>query len=810
MIKKIFLLFCLFIALPLWAASPSARINWWQSRIDKLKSQREAHADDSSYHLVAPLVESDIEKSEELISYIDKTFSETTGAELLSGDDRHFIDTVVEENFKLYYLSFLMGELEDPVLRQKSRTILDDGLRSLVKNYTPDATEQEITSLTDRALNARIERSFTYEFILESGMKLEEKYKSSFLQRANKSIDQKLTENTLTYDELLDILVATGQAVSASWQTEEMDLYPELITRTVQWHDLDDAIGSRAHQEKAIKEFLTLQHVDDGKGALYYREYPAKLEAKLFGQQRSSGSWDEKMSLAKISVDRNRKLILARLADDVSVYTDAQIENNLMNGVEETIKKYTLAGTDAQLLRNYAALNSAYLLLVKENKTVSSPVAEKLVTYRLEKYESYAKYLKKLYRASLPETGCTFHVADSDLFVSNSSFVKQHLKFLGYGAAILPSYQKIISSERLPQLSSQQRGVRMEISNLKNDCTDIYNDYIAYQHELAKNSKERFNSSMEELARVELDFLAERIEICLEEYKNFDYDRMFLDSYLALQLKLDEKVSAGIIPEEMDTVNKEHSLISLTDHNNIEQLQNEKNAKAILRELITSDSVRYSKLADYYKSQGISGIGKDSDYVYTVLASLKKISEVKLYDWKMNTDNYPEIDARVVKTLLLKEKKKLYTIRKETGKTGIDNDVHYSDDMLSISFYVPKGWDPLTRINGNSKYERTFVNNYDGSVLRITSIKDGESEKSALNKWMEEHDLQKIQFGWKNEDNRLCLWQVAKDAKGNVIRAYAFKQGDDIIIVSGLTSKKRYPFFYRRVDTLFNSVQAYN
>lgn len=800
--KKILLIsiFCL-LGTPVFSSSTDT--SWWQSRIQNLEAEKKQLSSTSYYSMVAPVINEDIKRTEELVSYIEDEISGRNRHRRHFGED--YLEKTIEDAalgaFSVLYTRFMLDELSDAKNIASAKEHLKKSTENLILSHFPDANSEAVEKIRTSTVPSQFSTSYSHEMILQALLQAEITRKTDFLNRAVPQLREKFSGSAAAVSSVEKDALKLASEESAKWENDSLEYHNALLETSAVWKDLSLIIDTQCTSAARVRALLKESAMDYSvENSLYYAQHLRRLEAEMFSKKDADET--QRTSYAKQAINLARKNTLNKCAGSVTQEEFNEAVRLFVHTADEVRSKYDFSPAETSIVDNYTEKSHAYFMLVYQINRIPHEAINKNASYRLERFAQYSDRLEKLNLQSYLLSHKTIAAMDRDISTA-TTLMKNEMKYLGFNATILPSYRTHLSKSELAELLNRKQNTTTRISNNSIAVSSVYDAYLQKSDAFNRSMAENRSESASDIASMELQVLHDTVRSYHAEWKSLAYSSTFLKAYRRTFNENYELLKEGRLPENIDSVVAEKSLTHLMSLDAVEKLQNQRKAREYLASAIKRDIVRFNKLKEQYKSREVEIEGAPSSAeLYAIQSELSEIPEVRVSSWRMNEVNFAEVDRKAAYLLTQLYRKNVWEGRSLPAGSQREETRQITLSGKTLSIAIPEGWEEKKQGASQSK---TYISNYDNSAFTVMVIQ-GVSEKDAVDSWIKNNGLTKVQLGWEEQGERLCFWNIAKGDDNSVSKVLAYSENGTTILLCGTAEKERYPFFHNRIDTVFKSI----
>jgi hypothetical protein len=778
------------------------RISWWETRVQNLRNEQDALKKSDYYPYISEALTQDIDRTNELIQFIEDELSGVSNHAKHYGDDylKGAIGKALTGAFAFTYTNYMLEQLNDTLLLQKGKSLLISSSYQTVNNHFPGSTKKEADKVSAGIITSPQIKAFSHEVLLQELLALEEKRREEFLSKYIPQMITEFSDERTPLTQIEKIALEMAETEYEKWKQDELFIDNTYVTSSLVWKDLRFSIEEKCGKMSHAESILNSNGLDSSiLQSLYYVEKPYLLENKLFNNPHPHDT--NRTSLIKETINLARKNTQKKTGREYSIEEFSEALDVYNQTVQDSILKYTPNTVEKKVVDDYSTTTKGYLTFLHMLNRTHPGIIEENIRYRLERSAQYGLKIEKLYKSIFQLSHRTINTRENEL-VSSTKLIKNELRFLGWGATLLPSYRNLLPKEKVSVLLEEKKSVNGRISNNAVHIDHFYSAYKNYSNDFKKKMLEKQNEASSEIASMELAVLSQSVLDYYNHWEKLNFNKDFLSNYSYLFEKYYKELKEGRQPDQIETIVVEKSLLTLLGEGEAEKMTHERKAKEYLELSLKRDIIRFNKLAEYYRSRGVDpAIMPSTKPLYKAQHETEKRSNTKIASWTMTETNVEDIDRKAALMLATLYRKNRWEGRNTSGtvKTSESQTVVLKNTKISLT--IPDGWNKQTKDSTVA-----FVSEYDNSAFTVSVLQDV-SEKEAVDNYLNEHRMTKVQLGWDEYGERLYFWNIAKDENGTVSKIYAYSHNGAVIIFTGSVKKERYHFFHNRIDTVFKSIK---
>jgi hypothetical protein len=309
-------------------------------------------------------------------------------------------------------------------------------------------------------------------------------------------------------------------------------------------------------------------------------------------------------------------------------------------------------------------------------------------------------------------------------------------------------------------------------------------------------------------AKIETAALAESLELWSNAASTLEKTFTAFESYALLYTRLESQAREGALTDELQRAVKEESLLPQIRQFSAADIAREASERAFIRKTIQRNIAQLKTLADYYARRKISCA--DIPAPATLKEMEKKAGQspaAAIGDWTMTEGNFAEVDRKAAKVLSNLRKRSAWSTGEKSSVRAAD--VKKGIDQAGISISIPEGFEEQP-VGGRG--DETLLRRY-ASIDNLSTISvslvplDGKTEREAAEEWTAKQGKTIVRSSTGKISTGSFYWNISKDLHRNVAESWAVARGEKLVIITGETSKDRYPFFKERISAVFKSAE---
>ncbi|MBN2038658.1 MAG: hypothetical protein JW864_01355 [Spirochaetes bacterium] len=479
------------------------------------------------------------------------------------------------------------------------------------------------------------------------------------------------------------------------------------------------------------------------------------------------------------------------------------IEMTPVNKAEfDKAKKIFIKQTE--LLYEYVRLNLKFLDVTSEFKAVNTDTDFTDITGRIKRNREYIHTLKNI---ALDCTGLERLIAPSfhKRYHSVCIRISNLLNFINYSLNTEAGKQKNRNPEKINEISEQKKIIKNEITSSREKINNVYMSMIKSLETKRRKLKAVKHEIKDVLVNTELELLADSLDNYLNAYKRQDYTGKALKKYAEKYNELLESVESGTENKSLDHAIRSKSIFPVVHNFSSEKIKHESITKNYLKNSIYKRISSIQTLVTFYKRKGIKINYRPDDLIENAKTKLRIKTDIPLGGWRMTETNFWNIDKKAVQKLLYILKRKIW--QNADNRNDLHNKIKINDFRITLS--IPEGWieQKVSSTDSDNGVIRTFRSIDGNSTIYIASYNNTNSVRDASKYWINGMNSRKVAQKWGEKDTSDYYWTLSNHTEG-VMESYAISCKQKILIVSGISSKDKYNFFKKKINSVFQSISS--
>lgn len=308
------------------------------------------------------------------------------------------------------------------------------------------------------------------------------------------------------------------------------------------------------------------------------------------------------------------------------------------------------------------------------------------------------------------------------------------------------------------------------------------------------------------IAQSETAALARSAADWAELVRSLDRSAAAFESYALLYGRLSAEAREGRITDELMRAVREDSLFPQVSGFSAETVKREASERIYAKKALKRTLAQIKSLADYYSRRKVECSAPSAEDLAAYARECARNSTVKIGDWVMTDSNFAEVDKKAVRVLSNLRKRTAWSTG-ESAQRAADTKAEIPQAGVSIS--IPDGYEERTLNGGDTNsVVRRFASADNLSTISVAVIPlGGRNEREAAEEWLGKLGKTTVKSSAGRNGMGSFYWNVSKDEHRNVTESMAVARGENLLIITGETSKERYPFFKERLSAVFSSAK---
>ncbi|MDA3900364.1 MAG: hypothetical protein PF637_07575 [Spirochaetes bacterium] len=762
------------------------RASWWQKRVTDLSQQKSKIESKSFYPIIAEAVEYDLRSSNSFFT----DMNEEPGTVKLMMDKSRIksaFDSSFDSIFASEFLRLSLKLLHDPAAIAQASGIFEESVSQQISHFFPTLTNKEKKLISDKTVQPRLAKSLNYELILSTLLQKQPEIYAEVKAITFSKFRKEVVGKEKSKASLISLLRQETRTSLESEKTVSL-LLPQktFLTETPAWRDIWYAIDLECTRIRTIQINDSTISINQ---ALLFIHSPIALERHLFPLAITEEE-TKRTRIITQALNRERRTHIAATAP-----VEETVEKMRTSGLS-MITKYKLSWEETDFVNRYIDRTANYIKLHHSLRSNDTDIINRNIQHRFDAVQAYLGFFEEL---------LTKDKSEGTVFLQNCDTYPNHIKYLGHSITLLPEYRDALSAKKVKNALQRRNELKEKAKSALTTAPHLAG--LAQKKIRADERKDQLsrNNDSDNNATSELSLLSEIIKNYYRYYKDLNHAKDYLALYIRTYSSIDEKLQKGLITKDVKDSLESGSIIPLVPVSN-NKIDDEREAKKFLKNAITYDIVRFVKLNNYYRAKGITvNLPGETAELYAIRKKLNGEFSTKINGWTINEHNYAEIDQRLMQKIKQLYRVKVWEKSSNDSTTFTENKKVVSEE-LGLSYYIPEGWKPFGTHPIPRGLSIRYENSLDNTRLSVGTIATT-SESEAVDLWLQQSGFKVIQLGWANRGETLYIWKIGRDKAGNIAKIYAYRDKDQIVLVTGVSTKKRYPFFHNRIDTVFNSLE---
>ncbi len=850
--KKI--LYILFLLIPAVSEAADARVERWNSRIERISKYRdEAAKIQVSDPALIKLFSDEIKSAEEFISVLGKY---STGNGSVKSENKKF---TVEE------IEALTAEIANPVItisyalemiRCTGNPALKTSIRDGIKSF---ALSKGIPLLKkDREYEIFAER-----YILQKYLSGYEKSKQQAYKEILGITEYELSRTGYNSNriDLCGIIIKSAGKVTASDLNRETAFNEAYLISLPEWKEHEYNAGAINLEINAAASFAEAHGVkvttdDRIKGVshlerlTFHPVYTALAEMCSNTEKSPSTGYNNPVYeipdfkgiiTAADDIDRYRKAVSASVPGGDAAGFINRIKHNNMGIAERYIKQYEtlfkreklrIAGLKSKssgtIVYNEEIFNAAekHFEEIREKLTayaeLSSGFAEAVIAVHkfdpalyLEQYASktdknleYISFIERL-TADASAAGRNPDARTNNIYRGVSKELFTIMKSLYTPEAIPADIRSIMTKEHIKTHAGINANLRTKGTALTSSARKNYDAFAAAYTEAAKIQKSEAITSETSIGQDEVD----RLMSCAGKYSeaaaSLSYTSNALKNYSDAYNRITDDIrESRDLTQYIEKINS-GSIIPLVTDFSPEKIDSEMKLRDMLVREGTESLSGAVTLMQHYSRRGFTlKYNYTSEDIKAIKDKFSRYPETTVASWKMNGKNYRLADTNSTENLKKMISRKAWH-QDTANEAGTLKEKFSPDSKITFSIFLPDGWKRTLKEDDRAASLSLILQSPDllGKIFLRAVKFDNDSIQVYSDELNKAENFTPVAKEWGKLGGKEYLLSVSRNRYNSIMESYIIKKDGYIIQLSGITDKKKHPVMNKNLKSIFSSLE---
>ena len=845
--KKTVLILILIAVASAAYASVEKRAQWWKIRAEALTKERDELVNRGISSTVIDLLNRDIARASELAK---NNIPETDAASMPT--IRNVAEKTVPAAYGAWTIRFLGDKNSQQTVSSALTVAIRNKVRALYLDKEIEADDKYIDSVVKAAIDAD-EKSFAvFECTLLSLAANNDGLTKNAVDAVTSSASARYAETAAGEPDLRAAVAASADEYFRTFNFPRALSASTFLTESTTWRKVQRACARDAQRLAAASEFApSVRSVKDAAKISALCAHRQEFEKAAFGKlysayidttpfPKNSGETlpkepDMPALFAEIDEARSSALKDAKsTSDDIIVKAEARMKESISRQMKpcadaffrQEEKMKILSGEDASpdtVQTSVSGAKKVFLEKVRKANAYKSASLRCLTLFLAKDKDTSGKELLALYQCRIEADKKYFSIInalDAKAAAASPDMGEARRIYTGLHAQERALFD-IINATAVIKTGERQgmdQGQIADAMKIKEDFGRSYADALSENAsrrakaslaapQISRNERERSGREEETFAQSELASINDSLGSWSYAYTAAQKSAAAFESYALLYRRLSEDARSGQMTDALQRVVKEETLIPMVDGFNAAQIKNETTQRNYIRKSVQRDTAMLKTLTDFYTRRKIScsKIHSAAD-LRVIEQQMQHRPSIIIDQWTMTDTNFTEIDRKAAKALANQCKRNAWIGKKNTGLVP---DTATTIAKAGISLSIPDGFDEK---KPGDKEDPSFVKRYSSmdslSTISIAVVPlSGRTDREAAEEWMGKLGLKTVRSSTGKNAAGNFYWSVSRDEHRNVTELRAQSHGDQLVIISGETSKERYPFFKERLNAVFCSAK---
>ncbi len=359
------------------------------------------------------------------------------------------------------------------------------------------------------------------------------------------------------------------------------------------------------------------------------------------------------------------------------------------------------------------------------------------------------------------------------------------------------SYNRINDSLRV-------KGTALSVSARKN-----YEAFLSAYAGALSSKRSGEIASETSIGQDEVDRLMSCAKKCSESAASFTYTSEALKNYLEEYNRITGDIRDGKdLSQYLEKINS-GSIIPLVQGFSTEKIDSETKLRDMLVREGSESLSGAIALMQYYSRRGFA-----LKYTYTtedIKAIKEKLvsgPEVTISSWKMNGKNYRLVDTNSTEGLKKLINRKAWHPVADTGQKQA-KEKFSPDGKIEFAISLPDGWNRSAASEDSSAALSLSLKSPDlqGKIILRTVKSDNDNIQLFSDEWNRTNGFTQVAKEWGKQNGSDFLMTVSKNKYNAVMESYIIRKDGYVIQVTGITDKKMQATMNRNLKDIFSSLE---
>ncbi len=851
--KKI--LYILLLLAPSVLAAADARVERWNSRIERIsKYMDEAAKIPASDPSSVRLFSDEIKSAKEFLSILGKYSS---GSGSVKSENKKF---TVEE------IEALTSEIANPVITiYYAAELIRSGGNPEIKSVVCDGINRFAASKGMAALKkeSRETAILAERYILAKYLSEYEKSRQMAYKEILGITEYELSRTGYNSNrvDLCGIIFKASEKVTASSLNRETAFNEAYLISLPEWQTIErntDSINIEinAAASFAEKQGRTVTPEDRIKGISHleritFQPVRASLVDMCSNTEKSPSTGynnpvyeipDFKGIITALDdIDRYRKAVSASTpAGDLSGFIN-RVKHNNRGIAERYIKQYEnlfkreklrIAGLKSKssgtLVYNEEIFNAAekHFGEIREKLTayaeLSSDYAESLLTVhkydpvlyiehytaKTEKNIEYLSFIERL-TAEASAAGSTSDTATNNLYRGISKELFTMMKNLYTPEAVPSDIRNTMTKDHIRAHTGINTNLRVKGTALTSSARKNFEAFnTAYSEALKKQKNEAITSEIS-IGQDEVDRLMSCAVRYSEAAASLRYTANALKNYSDKYNSITDEIrESKDLSQYLEKINS-GSIIPLVNEFSPEKIDSEMKLRDMLLREGTESLSGAVSLMQYYKRRGLTlKYNYTAEDIKAIKEKFSSIPETAVASWKMNGKNYRLVDTNSTENLQKMITRKAWHAG-TTNEAGGLKEKFSPDGKINFSLSLPDGWKRTVKQDDSGAALSLIFQSPDllGKIFLRAVKYDTDSIQAYADDLNKNENFTPVSKEWGKLNGTEYLLTVSKNSYSSIMESYILHKEGYIIQISGIADKKKHVVMNRSLKNIFNSLE---
>lgn len=465
-------------------------------------------------------------------------------------------------------------------------------------------------------------------------------------------------------------------------------------------------------------------------------------------------------------------------------------------------------GEIKEKLLAYADLSTDYTEAVHSSSKIDPELYLAQYSSKTGRNLEYISFIERL-TADAASAGKTADIRINNLFRGSSKELFAMMKSLYTAEAIPADVRNTMTREHIKIHAGINENLRIKGTALALSSRKNYEAFTAAYSESVSSKKNGIIASERSIGQDEVDRLMSCAEKFSKSAASLSYTSQALKNYADEYRKITDDIRDGNdLSQYLEKINS-GSIIPLVKDFSPEKIDSEMKLREMLAREGNESLSGAVALMQYYNRRGFTlKYNYTAEDIKQVKDRFSDTPETAVASWKMNGRNYRLVDANSTENLKRMINRKAW--HPETGGDSKALKERFSaDGKLSFSISLPGGWKRAVRDDDSEASISLSLQSPDllGKIILRAVKFDSENIQVFSDELNRSGGFTPVAREWGKLGGTDYLMAVSKNRYDAVMESYIVRKGGFVIQVSGIADKKKHGVMSKSLKDIFSSLE---